>query len=558
MTLTEKTYSSDWIEVKLKDILLPFQTLDPQNTPEATFTYIDIGSINNKLNIIEEPKNFLGKDAPSRARRLVQKGDVLFSTVRPYLKNICSVPDEFDNCLTSTGICILRPSQNIDPKFLFLSVIRDIFVKQISGDMDGTLYPAVRDNDIYETFISIPPLNEQRRIVAKIDALFARSHRAREYLASIPPLLEKFRQSVLAAAFRGDLTKEWREKNKDVESVDNHLQNLTREDTFELDEESVNTNSFSDNLDFSEYKLNQLPDFWEWVNIGLIGKVKGGKRLPKGKSLVNFDTGQPYIKAGNLKKGTVLTEDLQFLPLHLKETLKNYTVVAGDVYITIVGACIGDAGVIPEMFHGANLTENAAKICNLVGCNSDFLALWLRSPICQKIIKSNTLSAAQGKLALFRIAQIPIPLAPLAEQKEVIKQIERLMKIIDMAESYYEKALVDIDSLDQSILTKAFRGELVPQDPNDEPASVLLERIKAERAASETAKAKPKTKQTKGETKQEEKVVERVRSQESEQAKTEREESTTNTAHETNTANEANEANKEESGRAMVQLSLFE
>src|SRR5262249_16934531 len=93
-----------WVEVKVREVIEPFSTIDPRAEPDKQFQYIDIGTIDNKRNVVGEPKRFIGKNAPSRARRVVQEGDVLFSTVRTYLRNIARVPEELDGSLTSTGI----------------------------------------------------------------------------------------------------------------------------------------------------------------------------------------------------------------------------------------------------------------------------------------------------------------------------------------------------------------------------------------------------------------------------------------------------------------------
>ncbi|MEM7581243.1 MAG: restriction endonuclease subunit S, partial [Cyanobacteria bacterium P01_A01_bin.80] len=207
----------NWGITTIGELTLPYQTAQPKKEPETEFKYVDIGSIDNNTNTITNPKTFLGKDAPSRARRIVAKGDILFSTVRTYLKNIARVSDDLDGILTSTGIAVLRASFAVDSNFLFYFVLSDKFIRNISSAMDGTLYPAVTDSDVASAKIPLPPLNEQKRIVGKIEALQRRSQRVKEAIDAIPQLLDQFRQSVLAAAFRGDLTADWRENNPDVE-----------------------------------------------------------------------------------------------------------------------------------------------------------------------------------------------------------------------------------------------------------------------------------------------------------------------------------------------------
>jgi type I restriction enzyme S subunit len=108
-----------WIETTIKRVIEPYLTIDPHWEPDAEYRYIDIGSIDNAKQVITNPKSFTGRDAPSRARRVVHRGDVLFSTVRTYLKNIAVVPHSLDGVLTSTGIAVLRPSSAIESSYLF-------------------------------------------------------------------------------------------------------------------------------------------------------------------------------------------------------------------------------------------------------------------------------------------------------------------------------------------------------------------------------------------------------------------------------------------------------
>ncbi|MBE9229683.1 restriction endonuclease subunit S [Phormidium sp. LEGE 05292] len=253
-----------WNIVSIRDITLPYTTLQPNKEPEKLFKYIDISSIDNTKQTITEPKIFLGKDAPSRARRLVKKGDILFSTVRTYLKNIACVPPELDGVLTSTGIAVLRAAPGIYNKFLFYFVTSDEFIREISGVMDGTLYPAVTDSDVASAQIILPPLNEQKRIVAKIEALRERSRRAREALFEIPGLCDRFRQSVLAAAFRGDLTADWREQNPDVEPASVFFEKIWNKRYYQQEKHK------KPELPDLEI-LPEIPSNWSWVTVEHLG-----------------------------------------------------------------------------------------------------------------------------------------------------------------------------------------------------------------------------------------------------------------------------------------------
>ena len=159
------TLPQGWVEAAVADIVKPIETDDPAKTPDQTFRYVDIGSIDNSTLQIVEPKEIVGRDAPSRARRRIRAGDVLFSTVRPYLKNIAQVPQELDGEFTSTGICVLRASDGIEPGYIFRRVISQDFIDSMTLASDGTMYPAIADRDVFSASIALPPSSEQGRIV---------------------------------------------------------------------------------------------------------------------------------------------------------------------------------------------------------------------------------------------------------------------------------------------------------------------------------------------------------------------------------------------------------
>ncbi|MBD2681729.1 MULTISPECIES: restriction endonuclease subunit S [Nostoc] len=442
---------------------------------------IRLGNVyKGELNLSREPvflpENFLSSNF------IVKPGDIVISQTGTRFKRdygyFVLIPNDAPKLFLNQRLLAITCHPLINSKYIVLAskfkVYQDYFFSQETG---GVNQGNVGVAGVMKGPVPLAPINEQKRIVAKIEELNDRTQKAKEALDSIPQLCDRFRQSVLAAAFRGDLTADWREENLDVEPASILLEKLKKRSP-QLEN------------DLSEYDLSDIPDSWIWINVESIGDVKGGKRLPKGESLVDENTGYPYIKAGNLKNGTVILSEIQFIPKHIQPLIKNYTVASGDVYITIVGACIGDAGIIPTELDGANLTENAAKICNLFVINNEYLSLWLRSSLCQEIIKSKILSAAQGKLALTRIKTLPIPLPPIQEQLEIISRVRDLVNFTVRMTQCYISMNPKLDQLNQSILAKAFRGELVPQDPDDEPASVLLERIRAERDKLNNSKAK--------------------------------------------------------------------
>lgn len=173
-----------------------------------------------------------------------------------------------------------------------------------------------------------------------------------------------------------------------------------------------------------EEKPFDLPQGWEWVRIGQLAEIKGGKRLPAGHTFSEQKTPYAYIQVTNMKQGTVVTENLKYLKPDTFMGIKNYTIGMDDLYITIAGT-IGQVGMIPKECHLMNLTENAAKIV-FSKLNKEWLLTVLNSQICQHQFADKTYQQAQPKLALHRIADALLPLPPLAEQSRIVTRVNEL------------------------------------------------------------------------------------------------------------------------------------
>lgn len=162
----------DWDVVRLGEVIEKTNQSDIQKKSDWKFKYIDVSCIDNILLKIVTHQVFTGKTAPSRARKVIKIGDVIFATVRPYLKRIAIVSQEFDNQICSTAFCVLRPKSNlIDGNYLFFVVSRDEFVSSVSEHQRGSSYPAITDNDVKNGFIPLPPLPVQQKIAEILKAI---------------------------------------------------------------------------------------------------------------------------------------------------------------------------------------------------------------------------------------------------------------------------------------------------------------------------------------------------------------------------------------------------
>ena len=227
----------------------------------------------------------------------------------------------------------------------------------------------------------------------------------------------------------------------------------------------------------------EIPNGWEWCRLGNVSSVYGGKRIPAGRKLSTSDTGHKYIRVSDMKNSSVLLDNIQYVSEDMYQLIKAYTISKDDLYITVAGT-IGSVGEIPEELNNANLTENADKIVFTI-IDKRFLMYALQSELVQSQIKECTTKVGQPKLAIMRIQGFLIALPPLNEQKRIVGAIEVVMPSV----SKYEQAQIALEKLNtglnekirKSVLQEAIQGKILPQDPNDEPTSILLQRIKEEK-----------------------------------------------------------------------------
>ena len=219
----------------------------------------------------------------------------------------------------------------------------------------------------------------------------------------------------------------------------------------------------------------EIPASWEWVRLEELCSIKGGKRIPKGKSFSSHPTKHIYIRVTDMKKNTILDNDLQYIDEEVFTEICNYTIKKEDLYLTIAGT-IGAVGEVPDLFDGMNLTENAAKLTH-IQCDKKYLMYALLSTSAQDHFKSKFHQVAQPKLSIETASSTPIALPPLTEQKRIVAEIEKWFSIIDEIEANKQDLQEYIKQAKSKVLDLAIHGKLVPQDPNDEPAIELLKRI---------------------------------------------------------------------------------
>ncbi len=432
-----------------------------------------------------------GKDVRS-VKNVFQAGDVLYGKLRPYLNKVCR--PTFDG-ICSTDILVLKPSAAVDPNFLHRLLTTQTVVNFAVANSNGINLPRTSFDALSGLEIDLPPLAEQRRIVVKVEELTARSRTVRAALAEVPTLLEQFRQSVLASAFRGDLTADWREKHPATEPASVLLARI-RDERRKQWEAKHPKKSYVEPVPVDDTDLPELPAGWEYARADEV--VATGTVITYGIVLPGdqVEGGVPYVRGQDIEDGCILVEQLARTSPEIAARHDRSSLLKGDVLLCIIRHL--KVAIVPAGMDGANLTQGTVRLRPSEAILGPYLAGYLAGPTAQGWMKERYFGMAMPRINVEDARAIPVPVAPLEEQREIIRQIEVSGLRHQAVVAAVNQALDEMNNLDQSILAKAFRGELVPQAPADEPASVLLERIRREREAGTNGTvAAPKKRRTK-------------------------------------------------------------
>ena len=316
----------------------------------------------------------------------------------------------------------------------FIHSYQDLF----RTNKKGAAIPHLNKEIFKNLEVPVPPLAEQGRIVEKIEEIFAKIDAGVEKLKSAQEKIKQYKQSVLHSAFTGKLYKT------------------------------------------TEWKNAELKDVCK--------KITDGSHNPPGKQY----SGIPMLSGQNIKNNRINFDDFRFISEKDYEfELKRTPIESGDILLTIVGT-IGQSAVVPEQISPFAIQRSVALIKPAKDILSLFIKYYFDSPIAKSFFKIKERGTAQKGIYLNTLKELIITIPTIPEQKKIVEEIEKRFTKADKMLDAVEKSLQLSEQLKQSVLKKAFEGKLVPQDPNDEPASVLLDRIKSEKQQNEKAKGKKK------------------------------------------------------------------
>lgn len=383
--------------------------------------------------------------------------DVLLNITGASIGRVAIAPKDMSGARVNQHVSIIRLIHCIDPHYVRNFIASPEIQSFILETEAGVTRQALTKEKIENLEIPLPPLNEQKRIANRLDLLLTRIDKTKTHLDRIPPLLKRFRQSVLAAATSGKLTEDWREAN---------------------------------GVDLDDWQLSELEPF-------LCTKRPGMKTGPFGSLLKKSDYqnfGIPVVGIENISESGFEYGFKVYISQEKALDLDTYDLQPNDVIISRSGT-VGEICIIPDDIGEARFSSNTMRlVLNLDLIDAEYFVFLFRgcSSVLEQIAdlcKGSTRDFLNQKI----LKSLMYPLPPLSEQHEIVRRVETLFAKADRIEAQYQRARQAVDRLTPALLAKAFRGELVPQDPNDEPASVLLEKIKAEKQQATPKQKTPKS-----------------------------------------------------------------
>ncbi|WP_074827017.1 restriction endonuclease subunit S [Paracoccus sanguinis] len=492
----------DWVESKDQD-------------PNGSVRLIQLADIADS-HFINKSSRFLTREKADELNcTFLKKGDLLVARMPDPLGRCCIFPlDGEERFVTVVDVCAIRlGSAAIERRYLMRAINSPEVRGKISALQSGSTRKRISRGNLATVPIPIPPLNEQRRIVEKIEAMFDEIDKGVESLQTARTTLGLHRQSLLKSAFEGRLTADWRAKNADIlEAPENLLARIQAErDTrykaaldawqdalakWRADGEKgkkpakpKRPKDFIGSAKIPSGATVPVPAEWLIPAMSDLGQTTGG--LTKNQKRNALPLKAKYLRVANVYSNRLELDEIMEIGVTEEELLKT-SLIAGDLLfvegngsIEQIGRVAIWDGSIPNMTHQNHLIRFSSDGI----LSSRFALYFMMSPVGRKLIEAQA-SSTSGlhTLSISKIEGLPVPVCSPAEQTEIVRILDEKLEAADALEAEIDAALTRANALRQSILKKAFSGQLVPQDPDDEPAPALLERIKTDRAKAPCAK----------------------------------------------------------------------
>jgi len=480
----------NWLTVKVSDVgtSITGNTPSTQNAENygTSIPYIKPPQLIDRP--IDSSKEFLSEQGAKLAR-VLPPFSVLVSCIGNLGKTgLNKMPVAFNQQINA-----VVPFKGISPAYLFYQAQSHSFRSQLESKATATTISIVNKGNFETVELNIAPINEQHRIVAKIEELFSELDKGIENLKTARAQLKVYRQALLKHAFEGKLTAQWRKENQDtLETADALLKRIQQERAQRYQQQLADWQTHGGSkpkapnhlppLTAEELaELTELPEGWGWVKLGDIAETNVGFAF---KSSEFSTSGIRLLRGENIEPRQLRWIDTRFWPSERADEFNALLVNAGEIIIAMDRPVISSGLKVTRVRQSDTpclLVQRVARIKEQQGiCTS-----YIFSAIDQNRFVNHCLGNQTGtQLPHISEAQIrayPVPLCSYDEQTVISQELDSRMSEVDQLELTITTSLQQAEALRQSILKKAFSGQLVPQDPHDEPASELLARIKAEK-----------------------------------------------------------------------------
>lgn len=440
-----------------------------QQEPDGDFTYIDVGSIDQTVGVIRDPSVLSAKEAPSRARKIVRPGTVIYSTVRPYLLNIAIVDRTFEPApIASTAFAIIHPFDGIEAGFVYRYLRSPAFVQYVESCQTGIAYPAINDRQFFSAWFPLPPQAEQKRIVAKVDELMAlcdalEAHSA-SALAAHQTLVETLLATLVNSAGASDLAANWARLERHFDTLFSTEASIDalKQTVLELavrgllvgqlpDEEPLQRPSGKwGNPASAQFPL---PSNWQCLPLSALGEVRGGGTPSKAR-LDYWDGPLPWVSPKDMKQ-----DYLSDAQLHVTESALVGSAIklipARSILFVVRGMILAHS--FPVAIAKADLTINQdmKALVLHVPAMDEYVLRALKGLKREMLTRIERSSHGTCRLDSKGYASLPVPIPPLAEQHRIVAKVDELMAMCDALKTRLADAIVTQRNLADSIVEKA-------------------------------------------------------------------------------------------------------
>lgn len=464
---------------------------------EAPVTFVPMPAVDADEGAITKPQSKRYSEV-RKGFTSFRENDVIMAKITPCMENgKAAIARNLINGqgFGSTEFHVFRTTGAVLPEFIYHFIRRHVYRRAAEAEMTGSVgQKRVPQSFLDATALPLPPLTEQVEIIRRLAELLSSVKASRAKLRRVPTILKRLRQAVLAAACSGRLTEDWRAEHTTIESGHKLAERIRQSHVAQG--LGHGGQAAAPTEDVHDVTQDEIPETWAVEELKIL--CQPGRSITYGilKPGPDVSGGVPYIRVADFPNNRLKVDGIRRTTKQIADMYRRSSLREGDLLLSIRGTA-GRVCRVPAQLDGANITQDTARISVHPELSSDYMEFYLQSPSAQKRLEAAMKGVAVRGVNIGDVRVLQVALPPRIEQDEIVLRVDVMLKIVEAIAQRLQKATAQADRLAQAILAKAFRGELVPTEAelarregrDYEPASVLLERIKAEKASLDPGKA---------------------------------------------------------------------